>query len=79
MKIKFSFFFAWYDAWIGLFFDQKKRILYICPLPCCVFRFEAVEHRVQSDEKPCPLDHKELFQTGTDVCPECNEVTAFHR
>lgn len=45
MKIKFSFFFAWYDAWIGLFFDQKKRILYICPLPCCVFRFEAVEHR----------------------------------
>mgnify|MGYP000906173592 FL=1 len=41
--------------------------------------YEAVEHSVQADEKPCPFDHKELFQTGTDVCPECNEVTAFHR
>ena len=40
---------------------------------------EAVEHSVQADEKPCPLDHKELFQTGVDVCPECNEVTASRR
>ena len=40
---------------------------------------EAVEHSVQADEKPCPFDHKELFQTGTDVCPECNEVTASRR
>jgi len=40
---------------------------------------EAVEHSVQADEKPCPLDHKELIQTGFDVCPECNEVTASRR
>lgn len=24
---------AWYDMWIGAYWDSKKRILYICPLP----------------------------------------------
>jgi hypothetical protein len=29
MKIKF----AWYDIWIGVYYDRKNRVLYICPLP----------------------------------------------
>jgi hypothetical protein len=32
MKIKFK----WFDIWIGAFYDRKKRILYICPIPMIV-------------------------------------------
>jgi hypothetical protein len=39
-NMKVSLFFAWYDFWVGLFYDQKKKILYICPLPCVVIKIE---------------------------------------
>jgi hypothetical protein len=28
------FIFAWYDLWVGVFWDRKGRRLYILPLPC---------------------------------------------
>jgi len=27
-------FFAWYDFWVGWYYDRKGDILYICPVPC---------------------------------------------
>jgi len=36
MKIKF--FFAWFDFRVGFYYDHKGRALYVCPLPCFVFK-----------------------------------------
>lgn len=31
-------FFAWYDFWVGVYYDRTARALYICPLPMLVIR-----------------------------------------
>ena len=32
-SLEISWLFAWYDFWIGVYWDQKKRALFILPLP----------------------------------------------
>jgi hypothetical protein len=32
--------FAWYDMWIGAFYDKPRRRLYIFPIPCFGLRIE---------------------------------------
>lgn len=32
--------FAWYDLWVGAFWDKAKRKLYVLPLPCLGLVFE---------------------------------------
>lgn len=36
-KIEITFQIAWFDFWVGIYFDPKNCSWYICPLPCCVF------------------------------------------
>jgi len=34
--MKIRIFFAWFDMWIGAYWSEKNKTLYICPLPMCV-------------------------------------------
>lgn len=35
--MRVGFIFAWYDFWIGAYYDRTKRRLYVLPLPCLGF------------------------------------------
>lgn len=41
--MKISCFFAWYDVWMGFYYDRDRRTLYICPLPCCVIKIAPLD------------------------------------
>jgi len=40
--VKVRLLFAWYDLWVGAYWDRKARALYVLPLPCVgvVFEFQ---------------------------------------
>lgn len=46
MNIRYLF--AWYDVWIGAYWDRKARRLYLLPLPCIglVIEFRTIERVV---------------------------------
>lgn len=37
-------FVAWYDLWVGLYYDRKGKQLYVCPLPCLVFQIDLLSY-----------------------------------
>lgn len=45
-RITVRFKWEWRDLWVGAFIDDKKRVLYICPLPTCVIRIGFWENYV---------------------------------
>jgi hypothetical protein len=45
MKAKIIF--AWYDFWIGFFYDQKKKRLYFFPIPCFGIWFEIIPKHIR--------------------------------
>lgn len=55
--------FAWYDAWVGVFWDKTKRRLYILPLP---FVGVVVEFAPPSAPASCPHGFRDW-----DNCPDC--------
>lgn len=39
MRMRIRLFFAWYDFWVGAYYD-RKRTLYIGLLPMCMLKIE---------------------------------------
>lgn len=37
--LRWKVFFAWYDIWVGVYVDRDAKAVYVCPLPCVVFKF----------------------------------------
>jgi len=67
------FFFAWYDFWIGFFYDRAKKILYFCPLPCCVFQV-AFGSVVTCNPGQVPVRHKDWCIGGEKGPCNCGVV-----
>ncbi|KKM64872.1 hypothetical protein LCGC14_1496950 [marine sediment metagenome] len=72
MKIKLIF--AWYDFWVGLFYDRKKRVLYIFPIPTVGIKLNFQMRKVAKvDECPiCGSDDLFSFQQTHYKCRECD-------
>ena len=58
--------FAWYDFWIGLFYDTKKKRLYVFPIPCFGFYIDfeknIIHKRVSEEPYRCPVCTEIYFQ-----------------
>jgi hypothetical protein len=31
--------FAWYDLWLGVYYDRARRVVYVCPLPTLLIEY----------------------------------------
>ena len=49
--MKFKIFFAWFDFWVGFYYDIGHRTLYFCPLPTIVLRFEFKGNKDESKHR----------------------------
>lgn len=51
--------FAWYDMWVGVYWDRTKRKIYICPLPmvCVVVKLRELRRGIPKAERISPPSH----------------------
>ena len=60
--MKTKVFLAWFDFWVGFYYDRKKSILYVCPLPTVVLAFSLKGHDIPTAE----YNTSSTTKTGTD-------------
>ena len=47
--MKWNFKFIWFDLWVGIFIDTKKKLVYILPLPMCVFIIDYSAYAIRKE------------------------------
>lgn len=61
--MKLRLLFAWYDLWVGAYWDRKERKLYILPIPCVgvVLEFKSGDssRRAYSPDSSPRLPHED--------------------
>lgn len=79
--------FAWYDLWVGAYWDRRSRQLYILPLPCAGIvldfgspRLDYVRRAAPVQEQVIPsafgpgrASRRRAIHKGTAwICPSCH-------
>ena len=76
--MKVTAFFAWYDLWIGAYYDRKYRQLYICPLPTIVIQIDLQKYsQLRADWPVVELSHcAQPALTNAELWPGGLHLTA---
>jgi hypothetical protein len=70
--MKFKFLFAWYDLWIGFFWDSAKRRLYFFPVPCLGCWVQLPPRVVKCCDCSNPIHGEPFFYTASQpMCYPC--------
>jgi len=68
--------FAWYDFWVGLFWDKDKRILYIFPVPCFGV---AIVFRPKKESSSNSIFKTTKLDSYSEICRKWHEKTPEQR
>ncbi len=69
-------FFAWFDLWIGIYFDLSKKRVYVLPVPCfgvvieytaTIWRCETCKRRISQHHVICGVMNLEHEGCGGKV------------
>ncbi len=62
--------FAWYDIWVGAFWDKKKKWLYIFPLPTLglILKFK---WKCSSCKKSLDYEDVRFYTSDQPMCSPC--------